>query len=277
MSAERFTIDEWVCVELARTIADSEIVFHGFGSPCAQVAMYVAKRNHAPRMVLVEGATYALDPAPAFIPPTSNDWSLLEGAAHVLRFEDLFDLAARSRLDRMFLSGGQIDAFGNTNVSLIGDRQRPKVKLGGGGGGCNLSATVGRLTLWTTRHRSGRTFVESCDFVTDIGHRTPLGSREELGFPGAGPQWLVSELGVFDYAAGRMRLRRLFPDVELDDVVAATGFELALDVELEPMRPPSAAELAVVRAVDPLGVRRHEFGAAELEREFALADEVAPA
>ena len=275
--SEKFTIDEWVCVELARTIEEHEAVFHGFGSPCAQVAMYVAKRTHAPRMVLVEGSTYALDPSPAFIPPTSNDWSLLRGAAHVLRFEDLFDLAARSRLDRMFLSGGQIDPFGNTNVSMIGDPERPKVKLGGGGGGCNLSATVGQLTLWTTRHRSGRTFVEQCAFVTDIGHRTPVGTRAELGFPGGGPQWLISELGVFDYPDGRMRLRRLFPDVEPDEVRAATGFELEVAAELEPMRPPSAAELAVVRAVDPLGVRRQEFGDAELAREFSLADLAATA
>jgi glutaconate CoA-transferase subunit B len=274
MNADRFTIDEWMCVELARTIADGEVVFHGFGSPCAQVAMYVAKRTHAPHMVLVEGSTYALDPEPAFIPPTSNDWSLLEGAAHVLRFEELFDLAARSRLDRMFLSGGQIDPFGNTNVSLIGDRGAPKVKLGGGGGGCNLSATVRDLTLWTTRHRSGRTFVESCDFVTDIGHRTPLGTREELGFPGGGPQWLVSELGVFDYPEGRLRLRRRFPDVEVDEVRRATGFELEVAAESEIVVPPSPEELAVVRAVDPLGVRRQEFGAAELAREFSLAGQV---
>lgn len=275
--SETFTIDEWVCVELARTIVEDEIVFHGFGSPCAQVAMYVAKRTHAPHMVLVEGSTYALDPSPAFIPPTSNDWSLLEGAAHVLRFEDLFDLAARGGLDRMFLSGGQIDPFGNTNVSLIGDPARPKVKMGGGGGGCNLSATVGRLTLWTTRHRSGRTFVERCAFVTDIGHRTPVGSRADLGFPGGGPQWLITELGVFDYPDGRMRLRRLFPDVDLDEVRQATGFDLEVADAIEPMRPPSVAELAVIRAVDPLGVRRQEFGAAELAREFSLAGSEASA
>ena len=80
---------------------------------------------------------------------------------------------------------------------------RPKVKLGGGGGGCNLSATIGQLTVWTTRHRSGRTLVAGCDFITDMGHRTPLGTRAELGFTGGGPQWLVTELGVFDFPTGR--------------------------------------------------------------------------
>lgn len=268
MNADQFTVDEWLCVEIARTIRDSEIVFHGFGSPCAQVAMYVAKRLHAPHMVLVEGATYALDPNPSFIPPTSNDWSLLEGASHVLRFEELFDLGARGGLDRMFLSGGQIDQYGNTNVTMIGPRERPKLKLGGGGGGCNLSATVGQLTIWTTRHRTGRTLVQDCDFITDIGHRTPLGSRSELGFPGGGPEWMVTELGVFDFPDGRARLRRTYPDVDVDTVIAATGFELEIDHPLEPMVPPSEQELAVVREIDPLNVRRSEFVDSELARTF---------
>lgn len=271
MSATKFTLDEWMCVELARTIADGEIVFHGFGSPCAQVAMHVAKRTHAPHMVLVEGATYALDPLPAFIPPTSNDWSLLQGAPHVLRFEELFDLGARGGLDRMFLSGGQIDAHGNTNVSMIGPRDHPKVKLGGGGGGCNLSATVGRLTLWTTGHGSGRRLVERCDFITDMGHRTPAGSRAELGFPGAGPETMITDLGVFDFPDGRARLRRLFPDVGVDAVRAATGFALEVADPLEPMLAPTEAELMAMRAVDPLNVRRSEFGPAELARTFTAS------
>jgi len=272
MNAE-FTIDEWMCAALANTIRDREVVFHGFGSPCATIAMHVAKRTHARRMVLVEGSTYALDPDPAFVPPTSNDWSLLRRAVHVLRFEELFDLAARGGVDRMFLSGGQIDPHGNTNVTAVGPPDAPKVKLGGGGGGCNLSATVGTLTLWATRHRSGRTLVERCDVITDLGHVTPEGTRQELGFPGGGPEWLVSELGVFDFPDGRARLRRLYPDVSLDEVRAATGFELVVDPGLRPLPSPDPAAIALVRRLDPLGVRRREFSEQELQRRFRWADD----
>jgi glutaconate CoA-transferase, subunit B len=268
MSDGEFTIDEWVCVALARTIRDGEIVFHGFGSPCAQVAMHVAKRTHAPHMVLVEGSTYGVDPEPAFIPPTSNDWSLLRGASHILRFEELFDLGARGELNRMFLSGGQIDPYGNTNVTAVGGLPRPKVKLGGGGGGCNLSATVGELTLWTTRHRSGRALVEACDFITDLGHRTPFGTRAESGLTGGGPGAMVTELGVLDFPGGRARLREVFPDVAVDDVLAATGFALDVADDLRPVPPPRSEELAVIRSIDRLGVRRSEFDARELERRF---------
>ena len=120
-----WTIDEWFVVALARTIRPRETVFHGFGSPCAQVAMHVARRTHARDMTLVEGAMYAINPDPPFIPPTSNDASLRRGAAYSMRFEEFFDAAVRGDVDRMFLSGGQIDGYGNTNVTAIGTGRSP--------------------------------------------------------------------------------------------------------------------------------------------------------
>ena len=67
-----YTLDEWFVVALARTIRDREVVFHGFASPCAQIAMHVARKTHAREMLLIEGATYAINPDPQFIPTTSN-------------------------------------------------------------------------------------------------------------------------------------------------------------------------------------------------------------
>src|SRR5262249_21390076 len=144
-----------------------------------------------------------------------------------------------------------------------------KVKLGGGGGGCNLSATIRTLTLWTTRHRSGRTLVRACDFITDMGHSPVTGRRRPgIGAGGArttatgtGPEWMVTELGLFDFDdRGHLRLRATFPDVSVDDVVRATAFELPVADDVRELAPPSAAEIALVRRIDPLGVRRTEFG-----------------
>jgi glutaconate CoA-transferase subunit B len=264
-----FTLDEWFVVLLARTIRPGETVFHGFGSPCAQVAMHVARRVHARDINLIEGAMYAVNPDPLFIAPTSNDESLARGAAYSMRFEEFFDAAIRGDVDRMFLSGGQIDMYGNTNVTAVGPLAKPKVKLGGGGGGCNLAATIRHLTLWTTRHRTGRTLVERCDFITDMGHRTPAGTRKELGYTGGGPQTMITELGIFDFDGdGRARLTHIFPDVTVDQVRDATAFELTIAGDIRQPAPPSAAELAVVRSLDTLGVRRSEFSGRELSRTF---------
>ncbi|RNM12218.1 CoA-transferase subunit beta [Nocardioides pocheonensis] len=267
--ALKFSIDEWFVVTLARTIRDREAVFHGFGSPCAQVAMHVARHTHARDMLLVEGATYAVNPDPAFIPPTGNDLALQRGATYQMRFEEFFDAAVRGDIDRMFLSGGQIDQWGNTNVTAVGAvNAPPKVKLGGGGGGCNLAATIRNLTLWTTRHGSGRTLVEACDFITDMGHRMHGTTREELGFRGNGPEWLVTELGVFDFVGGRARLRQVFPDISVEQVRAATGFPLEVAGDLRTVPLPSAVELAALRAADPLKVRHQEFSKDQLARVF---------
>ncbi|CAN5132943.1 hypothetical protein BH20ACT5_BH20ACT5_25730 [soil metagenome] len=262
-----FGLDEWFVVLLARTVRPAETVFHGFGSPCAQVAMHVARHTHARDSTLIEGAMYAVNPDPPFIPPTSNDASLKRGAAYSMRFEEFFDAAIRGDVDRMFLSGGQIDGYGNTNVTGMG-KPGFTVKLGGGGGGCNLAATIKTLTLWSSRHRSGRALVQACDFNTDMGHRTPAGNRAELGYTGGGPQWMVTELGVFDFVGGHARLTQRFPDVSVDEIESATGFELRVAGDLRTPGPPSAAELAAVRSVDPLGVRRSEFAPRELERVF---------
>ncbi len=264
------TLDELFVVELARTIRDREVVFHGFGSPCATVAMHLAKRTHAPHCLLIEGATYAVNPTPAFLPPTSSDHSLRRGATYSMRFEEAFDMATRGDMDRMFLSGLQIDQYGNTNVTAVGNMPNPKVKLGGGGGGCNLSATVRQLTLWTTNHRPGRCLVERCDFITDIGHQTPEGTRAELGYSGSGPQTMVTELGVFDFPRGRARLTKIFPDVSLSEITAATRFEFDSASRVEAVVMPSRREVDLLRRIDPLEIRRSEFRSAELQRTFPL-------
>src|SRR5262245_38208833 len=193
MSAEPITyatLPEVMIYQVARTIEDGGLVFHGFGSPVPTLAMLLAKRTHAPRMIHVEGATYGVDPEPPFLPPTSNDWALERGRVITLGIGDLFDMAARGDMARMFLSGVQIDRYGNLNVTAIGQPNRPRVKLPGGGGGCNLSGDVQRITIWTAGHRAaldkaGRRqfrFANQIDFVSSIGHVTADGRpREALG------------------------------------------------------------------------------------------------
>lgn len=211
---------------------------------------------------------YAVNPTPPFIPFTGNDIALKQGANYSMRFEEFFDAAIRGDVDRMFLSGGQIDGRGNTNVTAIGGMPSPKVKLGGGGGGCNLSATIKKLSIWTTNHRGGRCLVERCDFITDLGHGLPGAGRTELGYTGGGPEWMVTDLGVFDFPDGHARLVELFPDVTLEELEAATGFPVATAPGLRTVPPPRPDEIAMVRDIDPLGIRRREFGPSDLARTF---------
>lgn len=275
------TLPEVMIYQVARTIQDGELVFHGYGSPVPTLAMLLARRTHAPRMIHIEGATYGINPDPPFLPPTSNDWVLDRGSVMALGISDLFDIAARGDMGRMFLSGVQIDRYGNLNVTVIGSPEKPRVKMPGGGGGCNLSADVQHLTLWTAGHRalankSGKRvfrFVKQIDFITSVGHVARDGrTRQELHLRGGGPQWVVTELGVFDFDPDThvLRLRELYPDVTIQDVLDNTEFEPVIASEVQTVPLPSASDIALIRRFDPLGIHHHEFRPADLQRRFAL-------
>jgi glutaconate CoA-transferase subunit B len=275
------TLPEVMIYQVARTIQDGELVFHGYGSPVPTLAMLLAKRTHAPHMVHIEGATYAVNPDPPFLPPTSNDWSLDRGSVMAIGISDLFDIAARGDMGRMFLSGVQVDRYGNLNVMAIGSPDAPRVKLPGSGGGCNLSGDVQHVTIWTTGHqaplnKAGKPqvrFVKNIDFISSIGHVARDGTtRHALGLRGGGPEWVVTELGVFDFDPDThvLRLRALYPDTSVQDVLDNTEFEpvIAPDVSTVPL--PTPEHVALIRRFDPLNTHGREFKSADLSRHFTL-------
>src|SRR3989442_5536885 len=96
-----------------------------------------------------------------------------------------------------------------------------------------------------TRHRSGRALVERCDFITDMGHRTPGGTRAELGYTGGGPEWMVTALGVFDYDEdGQAPLRPGFPHGRVEQVRGATAVEMPVGPDLRALPRPTARGMA---------------------------------
>ncbi|HLI09402.1 MAG TPA: CoA-transferase [Ktedonobacteraceae bacterium] len=277
------TLPEVMISQVARTIRDGELVFHGYGSPVPALAMLLARRTHAPHMVHIEGATYGVNPDPPFLPPTSNDWSLSRGSVLALGITDLFDIAARGDMGRMFLSGVQVDRYGNLNVTAIGSAAAPRVKLPGSGGGCNLSADVQHITIWTTGHRASLNkagkrqyrFVKQIDFISSIGHVARDGrARAALGLRGGGPEWVVTELGVFDFDPGThvLRLRRLYPDTTVQDVLDNTEFEPVIAPDVSVVSLPSPADVALIRRFDPLNTHQREFKSTDVSRRFSLQD-----
>ena len=278
-AAASCTLGEAMIYQIARTIEDGIVAFHGFGSPLVQLALHLARRTHAPHLVLIAGATYGVNPTPPFLAPTTNDWVMNRGAECHLDIEELFDLAASGRVGRMFLSGLQIDRWGNMNVTRLG-RERLQLKLPGGGGSCNLSCDVAHVTIWTAAHRSppdskGRRrfrLVEDCDFITSVGHRSAEGrTRSEMGYRGQGPDWIVTELGVFDFdGSGHARLAAVYPDIDLAEVRENTGFELPVREDLSLVRLPTLEMVEFIRALDPLRIHERELRPEEGIRSFSL-------
>lgn len=274
------TLGELLIYQIALSVEDGILAFHGFGSPLVQLALHLAKRSHAPNLVLVAGATYGVNPSPPFLTPTTNDWVMSRNAECYLGIEELFDLSASGRLGRMFLSGLQIDKWGNMNVTRLGNDDKPKLKLPGGGGGCNLSCDAGHITIWTTAHRTppdpkGRRLyrlVERCDFITSVGHRTAEGvTRSEMPYRGGGPDRIITDLGIFDFdESGHTRLRAVYPDTDAMIIAENTEFEFPAAKKLHATPLPQGEMVEFLRAMDPLKIHEREVRPDDRQRTFEL-------
>ena len=72
----------------------------------------------------------------------------------------------------------------------------------------------------------------------------------------------MTNLAVLDFATAdhRMRLRSVHPGARVADVIAATGFPLAVPAEVPVTRPPAPEELALIRGrLDLAGLRDREL------------------
>ena len=232
---------EIMAVALARLLHDGETVFHGVASPLPMVATLLAQRLHAPNLVYLN-ITGSIDPRPDALPVSTVDPRLLTGTRALVTLADLFDLAARGRLDTAFLSGVQIDGAGRINMSAIGDFARPKVRLPGGAGSAALMPAARRTILWRTKH-DPRTFVDRLDFVTAAGNVSHV----------------VTPLCVFARREGRLGVESIHPGVVPDVLRAATGFpiDVSQDTPLTPS--PTPRELALLDEIDPARVSDSEF------------------
>lgn len=69
----------------------------------------------------------------------------------------------------------------------------------------------------------------------------------------------MTNLAVIDFGGEghRMRLRSVHPGVGVDDVVAATGFELEIPPAVPESREPTGEELRLIRKVIDPDERRH--------------------
>jgi len=174
-----------------------------------------------------------------------------------LPFRSVFTVVAAGRRHVM-MGAAQLDRYGNQNISCIGDWARPKAQLLGvrGAPGNTVNHPV---SYWVPRH-SRRVFVEAVDMVCGVGY-------DRAAAAGAGFHELrvvVTNLAVLDFQAPdhTMRLRSLHPGVTLSEVVDATGFALDVPDEVPVTRPPTAAELNLIRGqLDPSGLRDRELPA----------------
>jgi hypothetical protein len=103
-------------------------------------------------------------------------------------------------------------------------------------------------------------FVEQVDVVTGVGWDRALAAGQ-VATRTFDLRRVITNLCVLDFGGPdhRMRLVSLHPGVSVEEVTAATGFELAQVDEIGSSREPSDEDLRLIREViDPGGLRERE-------------------
>lgn len=249
MPAELADVIAVACAEAFR--GDGEIFASGMGT-MPMLGARLARATFEPDLLVSDGEAFFVAgelPIGATGPKEIEGW---------IPFRAVFDTLWGGRRHVM-MGATQIDRFGNTNIANIGPWHQPKAQLLGVRGG--PGNTINHATsFWIPKHTT-RVFVDRVDMVSGIGYdrAAALGRwvQEHHRLPR-----VVTNLAVLDFETPThtMRVRSLHPGTSLDDVVASTGFELAVPDDLATTRAPTDDELAALERLDPKGLRHLEVG-----------------
>ena len=258
LDSKNVTPDEMMVVCMARQIKDGEVVAQGLATPLAAAAYLLARYTHAPNLYFASaiGQGVCRQPAPLGLTRVESLW-LDRALTNVGFVRAVADMLPQIR-PKEFFRPAQVDPHGNFNNIAFGkDYSHPRLRLPGTGGIPDVTTFINDIQLYVPRH-SRLTFVPELDFLSGLGHHP---SRST----GAGPNYLVSDLGQFDFVSSQdgglpeMRLVTFHPGVSIDRIRAKTGFELLVSPQICETPLPSPNELDLLRTqIDPLGIRRLE-------------------
>jgi glutaconate CoA-transferase, subunit B len=247
MTTAQWSTDEMMTVEAARHLPDTATCFVGIGLP--STAANLARATRAPGLSLVYESG-CIGAKPTRLPLSIGDGILAETAVAVISVPEIFNYWLQpGRIDLGFLAAAQLDRFANINTTTIGPYDNPTVRLPGAGGAPEIAASC-REVIVVVR-QSPRTFVEKVDFVTSVGFGRGPGDRERLGLRGRGPRLVITDIGVLepDPRTCELTLTRLHQGATVEGARRATGWDLAISADLTETDPPSARELAALRAL----------------------------
>jgi len=103
---------------------------------------------------------------PARLPLSIGDPTIVTGATAVTSMWELFAYYLQGGLiDVGFLGAAQIDRFGNINTTVIGDYTRPRTRLPGSGGACEIAINARQIFVIM---RQSRSLVRRPDRLPDL-------------------------------------------------------------------------------------------------------------
>lgn len=228
---------------------DPELLANGIGT-LPRLAAGLAKLALNDRLLLSDGEAFITeDPV-----PLGGDGADRPGACGYVGYARMFDILWGGQRHAM-VTPVQIDRWGQSNISALGDFARPKVQMLGVRGFPGNS-TCHPNSMLVTSHDT-RVFVEGeVDVVCSAGHkpdRWPEGAvRPEIDI-----RRIITPLCVMDFGGPDhgVQVLSLHPGVTFDQVAEATGFPLLQAGAMGETPLPTAAEMEIIARLDPKDLR----------------------
>ncbi|UCC41770.1 MAG: CoA-transferase subunit beta [Candidatus Aminicenantes bacterium] len=234
----------------ARELKNGEVVFVGIGLP--NFACNLARRLHAPDLVLIYEAG-AVGAVPSRLPLSIGDPCLVTDSISICSMVELFNYYLQGGLiDVGFLGGAQVDKFGNINSTVIGDYKRPKIRLPGSGGACEIAINSKKTIIILKQNK--KTFPETIDFITSPGYIDKSNQRTKYNMPGRGPALVITDFGVYHFSDKNheMVLFEIYPNVSFDELKGNISWDIKVIPELAKTSAPTREELSIIREdLDP--------------------------
>jgi glutaconate CoA-transferase subunit B len=192
------------------------------------------------------------------LPLSIGDGELCETALSTVPVPEMFQYWLQGgRITVGFLGGAQVDRFGNLNSTVIGNYDRPKVRLPGSGGATEIA--TGCRRVYIVMKHGPRAFVEKLDFLTSLGHGPSGRERATYGLTTEGPTLVVTDLCTMrpDAGTNEFKVASLHPGVTADRVLESTGWRVQFHDSVEETPPPTTQELASLRDLMDRTARAH--------------------
>jgi glutaconate CoA-transferase subunit B len=242
-----------ICAAAESFRGDGEFMVTSIGL-VPRLAASLAKATFEPGLMMTEGEAYLVsEPVP--VGPRDGYQPKIEG---LMTYERVFDIVNRG-LRHAMVTPVQVDGFGQMNISVIGEYDKPKTALLGVRG--YPGNTINNANSMFVPSHDPRTFVSGeVDMVGGIGYnpaRWPGGACP----PYLDLRRIVSNLAVMDFNGPdhAIRVISLHPGVDFDEVQENTGFELARAETLEETPAPTPEQLEVLDRLDPHNLRASVF------------------
>jgi glutaconate CoA-transferase subunit A len=233
---------------LARQIDNDSICSVGSVSPLATVAYLLAKRTHAPDLVLMTSNGGLVDvAAKPMVMTLAEPLDFQTAVVHAGGDETYHWYYQRGRVTHEVVSAAQIDRHANTNNIEVISPSGKRIRLPGQGGMADVANMHRHFLLYLTRH-SPLSLVERVDYVSAARGLLNPDERLAAGYQ-PGEVKLVTNLGFFAVNPDHreFELVSIHPGVGVEQVQEATGFPLRLADDLAETAMPTAEELTLLR------------------------------